>query len=121
MSSGPFVKNARYELDNGDIAPIRVQPETLALTINGVANASSADAVTTASSAVVSRGKRAKGINARTVTVVFDSAPTGYKQDSPIRLPWLVPDAFVNIKSGDAGNYLGSAVTVVGKSPEYVR
>lgn len=121
MSSGPFDRTARYETDPGDICPIRVQPETLLLTINGVPNQSSPDPANLASSAVVSRGKRSKGINARTVTIVFNVAPAGYKQDSPIRLPWLVPDAFLLIKAGDAGEYLGAAITVVGKSPESIR
>lgn len=120
MSSGPFLRS-KYTLDSGDIAPIRVQPETVALSIGGSANAAPTGATTTQGSAVVSRGKRAKGINARTVTIVFDSPPTGYKADSPIRLPWLNPTTFTSLAVGATGTYLGASVTLVGKSPEQVR
>jgi len=120
MSSGPFVRT-RYQLDNASNAAIRVQPETLALTIDGVANAAPGGTVTVPGSASVSRGARANGINARTVTFVFNVAPAGYKQDSPIRLPWLASLSFTNILAGQTGSYLGSPITVIGKSPEKIR
>lgn len=120
MSSGPFQRTF-YELNNGEIAAIRVQPETLALTLGGTANAAPAGPASVPSSAVVSRGRRSRGINARLVRIVFDTPPAGYKADSVITLPWLQDTSFDNLEPNDTGTYLGSAVTLIGKTAEAVR
>jgi hypothetical protein len=120
MSAG-FFERTRYELDNGAIVPIRVQPETLNLTIGGTANAAPAGPTTFPGSANVSRGRRANGVNARMVRVEFGTAPSGYAENSPISLPWLQPDTFNSIAVGDPGTYLGQVVVVIGKSGEQVR
>jgi len=119
MSAGAF-EIGRYEsTDTGNLHPIRVQPETKALQLEGVTNAYPTETDTVLPSAQVSRGKRALGINARTVTIRLTAALTGYKVDSPITLPWFVDGAdFNGFKRGDTGTYLGTACVVVGTSKE---
>ena len=122
MSAGAF-ENGKYESNTlGTIHPIRTQPETKALVIDGNTNSyPTGDAVLP--SAQVSRGKRSLGINARTVTIKFPSAvPTGYKVGSPITLPWFADTVeFLGFKAGDTGTYLATAIEVVGTSAEKVR
>lgn len=121
MSAGRF-DDAFYELDGGLIAPIKVQPETLALTLGGSANATATGPADIPCSAVVSRGRRSKGINARLVRVTFTAAPpTGYAENEVIALPWLVPSTFNALNPGDTGTYLATAVRLVGKTGEDVK
>ena len=122
MSAGKFAR-ARYQ---GDLATrvyaIRVQPETLLLTIGGTANPSPEGGITESVSAKVSGGRRTTGISARKVRVQFagENVPAGYDPGQTISLPILTPALFNSIEKGDLGNYLGNAVIVVGKTPEYV-
>lgn len=120
MSAGSFV-DSTYEMNDGNIVAIRVQPETLTLDIDG-ANAPPIGAVSIGDlSAKVSGSKRAKGVNARTVTVEFTSTvPDGYEPGGIIRLPILTPAQFVSINKRQAGTYLGNPIRVAGKSAETV-
>lgn len=118
MSSGAFTRTF-YERNNGDVHPIRVQPETLTLNIGG-ANSAPAGPADSNISARVSGGNRGIGLRARTVTFVYDTAPAGYKQDSPITLPWLQETTFDAIGKGSTGTYGGQAITVLYTSPERV-
>lgn len=70
MSAGRFTRR-RYAAvyDDTAIHPIRVQPETLLLTIGGTANTAPTGAVTNPISAVVSRGVRSLGLRPATVTL----------------------------------------------------
>lgn len=121
MSSGRF-ETGRYECEEtGQIHPIRVQEETKALVVDGTTNAYPAGDTDTPVSAQVSQGKRSFGVNARTVTIKFPTAPpAGYKADSPIRLPWFQPFPTPNFKKGDAVTYLGATGVLVGTSAEKV-
>lgn len=121
MSSGAFV-NSFYESNElGTVHPIRVQPETVSLTLGGQANTAPAGAGAIGPSAQVSRGKRALGINARTVTVRLTAALAGYLAGSTISIPWLDPGTFAGITPKvTTGTYLGTACIVTGKSPEKV-
>lgn len=120
MSAGAFdVTN--YELDNGDIQPIRVQPETLALTIEGTANAAPTGAQTNGNLVRVSGGRRRIGIKARSVRVKFTAAPPagGYLAGQIISLPILTKTLYDLIpNAGGTGTYLGVAIRVVGKSSQ---
>lgn len=120
MSSGAFTV-AGYETDNGDIVPILVQPETLAATL-GTAN-SSAGATFAAGfpSAQVSKGKRAIGINARTVSLRLTAELEGYKPDSILRIPVTTQARWTALSRGTTVTYQGVAGVVVGKSPESIR
>lgn len=121
MSAGSYLRS-RYTSDDGEVHPIRVQPETVALTIDGTANTAPTGSITSPISARVSGSRRGIGLKSRMVTVVFSAAPpTGYKADSPIALPWLEQSTFSGISRGDTGTYLGQAVEVLSKSPEQVR
>lgn len=121
MSSGRYTRS-KYEADSGDIHPIRVQPETLAATVGGGANAAPGGTITSPISAKVSKSNRGVGLKPRTVTIVFDegAAPAGYADNSPITIPVLTPARYTAIAKGATGTYLGAGVTVVSKSPERV-
>lgn len=124
MSQGAFT-SSRYSSDTlGTLHPIRVQPETLTITLGGVANAPAAGTAVKPS-AQVSQSKRAIGINARTITFKFaaGSEPDGYKPDSPITVPWLQNNtAFLDAVPGEtAVTAYGSTAILVGTSPERVR
>lgn len=124
MSSGAFVQSFyTSSYTPSTVHPITVQPETLNLSIGGQTNASPGGPAGSPISASVSRGKRAVGLNARTVTVRFDEGeePDDYLERAVITLPWLNPTTFAAIKRGDSGTYLGGGVKVVGISNETAR
>lgn len=122
MSAGAF-QIVGYSADGGTVYPIRVQPETLALSIGGVANAATATAITAgAPSANAGGSRRRNGVNARQVRIKFtDTPPAGYLANSTISLPVLTTTAYNAYSRGQTGTYLGSAVTCVGKTAESVR
>lgn len=119
MSTGAFVI-AGYSTDNADIVPIKVQPETLTAVL-GTANAS-AGATFAAGfpSAQVSKGKRAIGINARTVSLRFDAVNGEYLVGSILRIPVMTQARWAALSRGAAVTYQGAAATVAGKSPETI-
>jgi len=121
MSSGRFVIRG-YECEQTGLThPVRVQEETEALEIDSVANEPSVVTTLSLPSAAVSRGKRTLGINCRTVTIKFTATKAGYKDGSPITLPWFQKGAtFAAIAKGQVGTYQGTAIEVIGKSPEKV-
>ena len=122
MSAGAFSDSFYESNELGSVHPIRVQPETLALTLGGQANAAPDGASAIGPSAQVSRGKRSIGINARTVTIELTAALSGYLAGSKITLPWLDATTFSAITPKvTTGTYLATACKVVGKSPETVR
>lgn len=122
MSAGKFSRS-RYQGDlTTRIYSIRVQPETLLATFTGTANPSPEGGVTESVSAKVSGGRRTTGVSARKVRIQFagETAPAGYEPGQTISLPILTPALFNSIEKGDLGTYLGQAIIVVGKTPEYV-
>lgn len=112
---------SKYETDNDNIVPIKVQPETLTANV-GAANAAPAGAVEAGyPSADVSRSKKAIGIHARTVSVKFTATPpTGYSTNIIYRIPILTQSVWTGATKGTTGTYLGVACIVVGKSPEAI-
>lgn len=121
MSAGVFSRS-KYQSDDGDIHPIRVQPETLTATFGSTANAAPAGPIDNPLSAKVSNGNRSFGLKPRSVTITFgESPPTDYKSNSYIRLPILQSALYNTISTGDSVTYLGGTATVVGKNPERVR
>lgn len=113
MSAGTFTKSKYQATYSGTaIHPIRVQPETIACTINGVANNPPDGSQTNPISAVVSRGQRAKGLIARAVTLRAPASgqPTGYKPLGTILIPALTPAfaaAAAGWQPGQEVSYLG--------------
>lgn len=121
MSAGAFETRKYSSNETGEVHPIRIQPETLTLSIGGTTNSEPSGARTSKISARVGGGNRQLGLKARSVTIKFpDTAPSGYKVDSPFSLPWLDPSTFGDIGDGDAVSYLGASGVVVGTSPERV-
>lgn len=123
MSAGPFqiVNYGSNKLST--VHPIRIQPETLTLTIGATSNSAPIGSAVLPS-AQVSQGKRKKGLNARTVTFKFapGAAPIGYKPESPITLPWLQNNAAFNETfAGQTGSYQTNDIVIVGTSSETAR
>lgn len=116
MSAGNFVRSF-YQLNNGQIARIRVQPET----ISGF-NVPAAGPATVPGSARVSGGNRRIGIKARSITLRWVGAPpTGYAVEDVIRIPILQESVWDGLNDGDTVSYLGANAEVVGRQPERVR
>lgn len=126
MSSGAFTRvNYQATYNAGAIHPIRVQPETLTLsvTIGGatVTNTASTSALTTPTSVRVGGGRRRRGVNARLIRIQFTGTPPdGYKAGSTITLPALNA-ALLAAPNGATGTYQGAPIVVIGTSPETTR
>lgn len=126
MSAGNFVKGAIYQDDFGNLYPIRVQPETLTLTIGGVANDQAAGPLPpNLPSVSVSRGRQANGVNARLVRIEFTTiTPPGYASSGTITLPVLTSTAFAAYSKDAVGTYTlnGTAYDVRsgGRTPEKI-
>ena len=115
MSQGPFVYS-KYEADNGDVHPVKVQPETLTLSLGG-ANSAPAAAVTNRLKARVSGGNRAYGVKCRAASFKFTADPStkGYAEGQLLRLPILSKARFDAIVPGETtGTYQGIAIIAVG-------
>ena len=128
MSAGDFLTNAVYETNDGNLVSIRIQPETLTLTLNTVANSQLAGPIDPSyPSAKVSGGRRTLGINARKVRVKFTGAlPPGYSGGKDtISLPVLTLAVFTGYGKGQTGTYTLNGtdydVEFVGKTPEAIR
>lgn len=123
MSAGEFV-TALYETssDNGgDVHPMRVQPETLTLTIGGTPNAASPGPSTSALFARARKSKRAYGVGARLVRLRFTGTlPTGYSGDE-VTVPVMQPSVFSGYTPLSTGTYLGADVEVVSRIAETYR
>lgn len=118
MSAGGF-ERSKYELDGGaTIVPVRVQPETLLLTIDGTANSAPAGNVTLSVTAYTRKSSRQYGIGCRSVSVSWNAAPPAGYEDENLSIPVLTVAAFAAMNVGDTGTYLGQPVTVVSKKSE---
>jgi len=121
MSAGAFSRTF-YESDTGLIHPIRLQPETLAATIEGQALDPVAGPTTSSISAQVTGSRRGLGLFARYVTVAFTGTPpTGYLAGQSYRLTVCDPAIYAAINVLDDGLYLGAVIQVVSKTPERIR
>lgn len=122
MSQGRFNTEAFYETDDLETAGITVQPETLQLELGGVTNESVAGPSTLPVSAVVSKGRRSKGLNARLVRLAWTGAPpAGYDARGIITLPWLAKASYDSLPRRATGTYLAAAVRLVGRTGEDAR
>jgi hypothetical protein len=123
MSAGQFELTFYSSNETGEVHPIRVQPETLTLSLGGSGNAAPSGPATNKISAEVGGSRRTLGLKARMVRVAFSSTlPDGYAANSIIALPWLQPGTFSSIARGTTGTYTigGTSYDVVcrGTSPE---
>lgn len=118
MSSGAFTRS-KYQSDQTTrIYNIRVQPETIAATLGGNANAAPSGDVTEPTSARARGSRRSLGIVARRVTLEFTADPPDGYEDDLLTIPVLTPTVFNALNIGATGTYLGAAVRVVGLTPE---
>lgn len=121
MSAGAF-EVSRYVRNDGEIHPIRIQPETAALVIDGTTNAASTSAVTRQTLAKISKSNSAYGVRPRKINVRFTSTlPTGYKADQTYAIPALQEAIWDAALPSTTGTYLGSDVVVVSRQAENVR
>jgi len=125
MSAGALI-DSLYESNTSDLYNIRIQPETLSLTINTNANAApTGSAPSNSPTARVGGGRRSFGVNARLVRIRFTGTlPPGYKMDGVIALPVLQLSVFNLYSKGQTGTYTLNGtdydVAVVGKTPEAI-
>lgn len=116
MSAGSFV-GSFYQLDNGSVARIRLQPETIA----GF-NTPATGPATLPNSARVGGGNNRVGIKARSITIKWTGTPpTGYKAGDTLRVPIMLASIYNGLNLGDTVSYLGQNAEVVGKQGERVR
>lgn len=124
MSTGSF-EDSIYQSNKPDnnLHPIRVQPETLTLTLGGQANAAPGGPTTSELRAFSSSRKRKGAVNARKVGIeITASGPQGYLVGSQIYVPWLDPATFYDVTLEDnvTGTYNGASVKVIGSSEEKI-
>jgi len=129
MSAGAFTRT-RYAASYGAgtaIHPIRVQPETLDLVIATNENTPPVGNVTNPISAIVSRGKRARGLRPRMVALRAPATgqPTGYLANGITLVPLLNETIYNAAETADADTevtYQGVATyTVAYVLPEEAR
>lgn len=121
MSAGGFVLS-RYEMNNGTVVPIQVQPETVALTNGTVANAATANPVTLSVRAKARKGNREYGIGARNISITFNGAlPDGYKAGEILTVPILTEAAWNAYQPGGTVTYLGETATIISQKSEQLR
>lgn len=127
MSAGTYLQDGKYETDGGTVVAARIQPETITLTLNSVANALPTGTVTPGlPSAKVSGGRREFGINARLVRIRFtDTLPPGYAMNGILTLPVLTTAAFNAYDKAQTGTYTLEGtdynVRFVGKTAETIK
>jgi len=123
MSAGPFQKRF-YTSNRGLVHTIRIQPETVSLTIGGQSNTGPTGPADEGTARVrVAGGRRGFGLRARKLYVRFTSdenLPTGYKFGSTLSIPILQPSLYENSlePAGQTGTYQGFPIEVIGGSPE---
>lgn len=126
MSAGVFSRS-KYQSDGGAIWPVKVQPETLNLSVtsgNGSVTNSPPDGAISGDvpSAIVGGSRRRYGVHTRGLRLKFTGTPpTGYKPDSPIFVPVLKKETYDAIARNSTGTYLGVAIQVIGKVGEAIK
>lgn len=121
MSSGPFVRSL-YSTDLLNVVRIRVQPETLALVLNAVANDPPAGPATAGfPSAKVSLNNSEVGINPRNVTIAYTAGASAGLEGLTVSLPWCVKSTFDALPEDATGTYKTEPVELVSKSNERIR
>jgi len=125
MSAGAYTRT-KYAASYGsstNVHPIRVQPETLAATIDGTANDPPSADISNPISASISRNRNSLGLRARIVILEAPATgqPTGYKPGGLTKIPALTQAFFNAAVKGATCTYLGASFEVVSKSDEIVR
>lgn len=120
MSAGSF-SNQIYTAQNDETHNIKVQPETLALNINGQTNAADVGPATSLFWAETNRGSTEYGLRPRKVNFRWlTAAPDGYSGSARLSLPLLNKAISAVAVTGALGVYLGSDIVVTGGQVESV-
>lgn len=124
MSAGELLKTT-YEDGKGVFHPVKIQPETLTLTLNAVANDAPVGPATPGTPGLkLSKGKREAGVVARRVRfkITDPAPPANYQVNSILSLPVMTPAAYDAFDKNQVGTYtlngIAYAVAYVGKTPE---
>jgi hypothetical protein len=122
MSAGVF-EFGKYEAEDLKIWSVRMQPETKAFTSASAANDYAIGSITQGVGRLKTRkSPKALGLHPRTVTVAFGSdVPTGYEANAIEKIVVFTKAAYDAYLVGNSGTYLGKAVTIVGKFPEFIK
>lgn len=121
MSAGAF-ERARYEDNNANIYPCRVQLETLQAVIDGTANSAPTGDVTSDISANMTASRRKYGVQARRVRLALKegaSPPDGYSGQA-VTIPVLQQAVWDDAAKDADVSYLGTTWTIVSKLPEFI-
>ena len=122
MSTGEFIISKYASNELNEVMPVRVQPETLLLFINGTVNAPPTTDIGLPLFAQVGKNRSAYGVGPRSVTVKWTGTPPdGYKAGEALKIPVMTTTAYAQYTPGSLGNYLGSQVQVISRTPENVR
>lgn len=116
MSAGEMLYT-RYTDDNGNIHPIRVQPETVTPWNPDVEQ----PATVGFGRVRISGSRRGIGTFARTVTLRAQTSPAGYRARSVTTLPVFTFEAWSALAADAEVAYLGQTWNVVGKRQEKIR
>lgn len=120
MSQGRFSEEI-YEANAGTFHTIRVQPETLALTIDGTANTPGAGPVDSPMRASVSKSNSSYGLKARKITFSWTGTPpANYDDRGRNGIPILTPALYDAVLPGSTGTYLGAAINNIRLLPERI-
>lgn len=122
MSAGVY-ESGKYLADDGKVWRVKVQPETKGLSIGGVANAYTTEALTSGLPRLtISKGRKQQGVRPRYVTVILTANGTGSTAEylSGTKHSVVVFDkaVFETWELQQTGTYLGIACQLVFKSGE---
>lgn len=112
---------AKYELDSGDVASVRIHAATAAAVIGGTTNAEAAADVNLPTLAKVGGSGRSYGVHCRVIYAEYTGALPSGITNKRITIPWLVRSTWAAIQPGDTGTYNSVAVKYVGKRAEKVK
>ena len=119
MSFGPFIFS-KYQSNGGSIHRIRIQPESLTLSINGINNGVPAGDVDNQRGVSASGKRSILFVGARRIGVRVTNNAGPYAEGTVHYVPVMTPNVFQQMidNRGEAGTYNGSAVVCIGGSPE---
>jgi hypothetical protein len=116
MSAGPFLLS-KYETDDGDILPIRIQPETLT-----VADNAEPEGGADGPFVKVSGSKRSYGVHPRKITLSRSVGSADYgTAKAYARVVMLTPTPFDDAVIGSTVAYAGVDWVIASKTNESIR
>lgn len=118
MSAGGFV-TSKYQSNDGGIYKVKLQPETLLMLIDGVANSAPLGDVDQVVSAKVTKTRREIGMGCRAIAIRFTAAiPDGYKAGQIILVPVMTSALFNGLTGAEPVSYLNGDAEIVYLRPE---